>query len=80
MTPEMIGRVRQAFDAAQRILLTTHQSPDGDGLGSQVALAAFLRSAGKEVVILNPDPVPDRYRASHHFHHQRQQATPLHVE
>ena len=62
MTPETIHRVRQAFDAAQRILLTTHQNPDGDGLGSQVALAALLRSRGKEVVILNPDPVPDRYR------------------
>jgi phosphoesterase RecJ-like protein len=62
MTPETIGRVRQAFAGARRILLTTHQNSDGDGLGSQVALAAYLRSVGKEVVILNPDPVPERYR------------------
>ncbi|HEU5179693.1 MAG TPA: bifunctional oligoribonuclease/PAP phosphatase NrnA [Candidatus Polarisedimenticolia bacterium] len=62
MTPEIIARIRQALGGAGRILLTTHQNPDGDGLGSQVALTAYLRSIGKEVVILNPDPVPERYR------------------
>jgi phosphoesterase RecJ-like protein len=33
----------------QRFLLTTHVRPDGDGLGSQTALAEVLRRRGKEV-------------------------------
>jgi phosphoesterase RecJ-like protein len=41
-----------------RLLLTTHVNPDGDGLGSEVALALWLRSLGKQVRILNDSPVP----------------------
>lgn len=42
----------------QRILITTHLNPDGDGLGSQVALAGFLRQLGKTVIMINPNPTP----------------------
>jgi len=37
-----------------------HARPDGDCIGSQVALARVLRARGHEVVCLNPDPVPRR--------------------
>ena len=43
---------------AQRFLLLGHRSPDGDCAGSQAALAGVLESLGKEVWILNPDPLP----------------------
>lgn len=46
---------------AQRILLTGHEAPDGDCVGSQAALARVLRSMGKLVWVLNPDPVDDKY-------------------
>ncbi|HPG41174.1 MAG TPA: bifunctional oligoribonuclease/PAP phosphatase NrnA [bacterium] len=42
----------------QRFLLSTHLNPDGDGLGSQVALAACLRQMGKTVILKNPNPTP----------------------
>jgi len=42
----------------QRFLLATHLNPDGDGLGSQVALAACLRQMGKTVILKNPNPTP----------------------
>ena len=45
-----------------RFLLSTHRAPDGDGIGSMLALAGVLRTLGKEVVLYNPDPVPVRYR------------------
>ena len=32
----------------RRILLTTHENPDGDGVGAAVALAHYLRILGKE--------------------------------
>lgn len=53
-----LAAVREALDRAQRIVLTTHQRPDGDALGSEIALAHALRARGKEVVILNADPAP----------------------
>ena len=45
----------------KRFLLTTHVNPDGDGLGSQLALARVLRSLGKEVILANADPVARRF-------------------
>ena len=62
MNQELIEKVRRELQRARKILLTTHQNPDGDGLGSEVALASHLKRLGKEVAILNPDEVPERYR------------------
>lgn len=42
---------------AQRFLLIGHRSPDGDCAGSEAALAGALESLGKQVWILNPDPL-----------------------
>ncbi len=50
----------QAFidvlDGEQAFLLAGHEHPDGDCLGSQVALYHLLKGRGKRVVICNPDP------------------------
>ena len=45
----------------QSFLLTSHARPDGDSLGSQLALAAALRQLGKQVRIINSDPAPALY-------------------
>ena len=42
----------------RRLLLTTHINPDGDGLGSEAAMALWLRAQGKSVRVLNDSPVP----------------------
>ncbi|MCY2957944.1 MAG: bifunctional oligoribonuclease/PAP phosphatase NrnA [Planctomycetota bacterium] len=41
----------------QGFLLTGHERPDGDCLGAQVALFHLLKALGKDVVIVNPDPI-----------------------
>jgi phosphoesterase RecJ-like protein len=46
---------------ATQIILTTHENSDGDGLGSEVALAIALKALGKEVSIFNPSEVPPNY-------------------
>ncbi len=43
----------------QHYAITTHIRPDGDAIGSQLALGRFLRKLGKEVVLVNADPAPD---------------------
>ncbi len=59
----------QSFDAFNALLtdagsavLSTHINPDGDGLGSQLALASFLESRDIRTTILNADRVPSSYR------------------
>jgi phosphoesterase RecJ-like protein len=59
---ETFAAARSLIEGAQRIVLTTHVQPDGDGIGSEVALARWLRSQGKDVTILNPNPTPRRFR------------------
>lgn len=41
-----------------RIILTAHYGPEGDSIGSQLAMYFLLRRSGKQVVIYNHDPVP----------------------
>jgi len=43
-------------------LLATHLNPDGDAIGSALALANALASMGKEVHVYNKDLVPEFYR------------------
>ena len=50
------------FQPGQRVCLTTHVNPDGDGLGSEVGLAYLLRARGLEVSVTNPTPTPARFQ------------------
>jgi phosphoesterase RecJ-like protein len=43
-------------------LISVHVSPDGDALGSQLALMLALKKLKKTVTVHNLDPVPDIYR------------------
>lgn len=43
------------------ILLTTHVQPDGDGIGSEIALYRHLIQRGKKAWIINPSPTPEKF-------------------
>ncbi len=43
---------------AHRVLITSHRNPDGDALGSELALATLAGELGVEAVIVNRDPAP----------------------
>lgn len=49
------------LDDAANVVLTTHVNADGDGAGSQAALAAWLLGRGKKVSIANPTSFPSRF-------------------
>ncbi len=55
------AQVLQKLKGAKSILITGHERPDGDCIGSAVGLCSALRAAGYNARILNADPVPDRY-------------------
>ncbi len=53
---EPLRRIRDEIRRRQTFLITSHSKPDGDSIGSQVALAGALRALGKNVRIVNCDP------------------------
>jgi len=48
--------------APRRCVVTSHIRPDGDAIGSALALALALRSLGHTVTVLNEDGLPDNLR------------------
>jgi phosphoesterase RecJ-like protein len=50
--------VQTALERHRRCLISTHVNPEGDALGSALALAHALRGMGKEALVVNRDPVP----------------------
>ncbi|MBI4032264.1 DHH family phosphoesterase [Candidatus Berkelbacteria bacterium] len=48
--------------SAKRIVVVSHQNPDGDAIGSTLALTLALRKLGKDVQALCADPVPPTFR------------------
>lgn len=60
--PELAERLRALLPALsqRKIAVIGHARPDGDCIGSQVALARVLAATGVEAVCVNADPVPRR--------------------
>jgi phosphoesterase RecJ-like protein len=57
-----LERLLEAVQGAQRIALITHVNADGDGAGSEIAVASWLKELGKTVHITNPTIFPETYR------------------
>ncbi|MDR5704216.1 MAG: bifunctional oligoribonuclease/PAP phosphatase NrnA, partial [Armatimonadota bacterium] len=57
-----LQRIATTLAEARTILIICHISPDGDCLGSSLALAFALGRLGKEVSVGSPDGVPEIYR------------------
>jgi len=56
--------VKKAIDIIKKynkFLIVSHKYPDGDSIGSQIALALGLLKIGKKAYIYNEDPPTDRY-------------------
>lgn len=62
MRSKEFNHFKRLLQQAKTVLLSTHQLPDGDGLGTESALYYYLKKAGKKVTVLNPDPTPPRYQ------------------
>src|SRR5918995_4992078 len=61
---QVVGELR----SADKLLLTTHENPDGDALGSLLAMHGMLTQLGKDsLMYMSPDefPLPWEYRGFH---------------
>jgi bifunctional oligoribonuclease and PAP phosphatase NrnA len=57
----VIERIRDEIARRQRFVISSHVRPDGDSIGSQLALAAALDSLGKSARIVNSDAAPAQF-------------------
>jgi phosphoesterase RecJ-like protein len=56
-----LREIVRAFRKYDDYILSTHNNPDGDGIGAELALSFGLKKLGKKVVIANSDPYPENY-------------------
>ena len=53
-----IQHIVDAIRARRRFVLSSHSRPDGDSIGSQLAMAYALRALDKTATVVNADPAP----------------------
>lgn len=59
VTNTSLGEIAGRLHGAQSIVVLSHLRPDGDAIGSQLALTLALRGLGKDVRAFNEDGVPE---------------------
>ena len=59
---ELWKNLKNKVDNSNRIFLSTHINPDGDGLGSEIAFYYYLKSINKECKIINISKIEDNYQ------------------
>jgi len=55
---EKISTLKTQLSQTKKIVITAHKSPDGDSIGSSLALYHYLIKKGYDVVVCHPDPAP----------------------
>jgi len=55
-------RIKDRIHAAHRVLITSHIRPDGDAIGSSLALGLALLDAGKQVQVVLSDGIPFNFK------------------
>ncbi|HEY7534698.1 MAG TPA: bifunctional oligoribonuclease/PAP phosphatase NrnA [Thermodesulfobacteriota bacterium] len=53
-----LEKIISVISVGKRFLITSHENPDGDAIGSMLALGLALEHLGKEIVYYNNDGVP----------------------
>ncbi|TET17312.1 MAG: bifunctional oligoribonuclease/PAP phosphatase NrnA [Candidatus Cloacimonadota bacterium] len=58
----MIKEIKTFFNKHKHFLIATHLEPDGDAIGSELAMALQLKKLSKSVSLINPEAVPQKYQ------------------
>ena len=59
LTEEQLNRFTSLVDNATNVVVCAHMSPDGDAIGSTLALKHWLTRKGKHVTVVVPNIFPD---------------------
>ncbi|MDX2362800.1 MAG: bifunctional oligoribonuclease/PAP phosphatase NrnA [Crocinitomicaceae bacterium] len=52
-------KIVDLIEQSEKIVITSHRSPDGDSIGSSLGLYRFIKALGKNAEICHPDPCPN---------------------
>tara|TARA_B110000263_G_scaffold203499_1_gene183503 strand:+ start:206 stop:1189 length:984 start_codon:yes stop_codon:yes gene_type:complete len=55
----MITEINKIIENSNKIVLSTHEKPDADGIGSAIAFYYYLKTLNKEVRIIQPSKFPE---------------------
>jgi phosphoesterase RecJ-like protein len=58
----ILREIAETVRRGRRFLIASHENPEGDAVGSILALGGALRQLGKNVTLFNPDPIPEVLR------------------
>ncbi len=58
MNPEDIGLVKEFLSTPKKIIITPHKNPDGDAIGSALALWHYLKQKGHSAIVIVPNDFP----------------------
>jgi len=78
-----MNEIKTILSEAKNIVITTHKSPDGDAIGSSLALFHFLKKLNKQVTVIVPDSFPKFLNWMEgtgeilHYDKQKEQAIPI---
>ncbi|MFH1222915.1 MAG: DHH family phosphoesterase, partial [Pseudomonadota bacterium] len=59
---KLVSKIADSIQAAENILITIHESPDGDAVGSMLALNDVLKLMKKNIFMYSPDVIPMKLR------------------
>jgi phosphoesterase RecJ-like protein len=68
---EPILALLEQFRSHRRFLITSHARPDGDAIGSVLAMAEILEQMGRECIVVFADEIPAIYRTMPNIHRVR---------
>ena len=57
--PELLAQARAFINNHNRFVVTAHMSPDGDAVGSALAMKQYLEAKGKQATVVLNDPPGD---------------------
>lgn len=58
LSEKTLRRLQQLINSVKSVAITCHLSPDGDAVGSALALCHVMRRLGKDAIVVTPDMVP----------------------
>lgn len=58
---DYFANLKKYLNTYDHFIISTHESPDPDGLGAEIAFKEFLLQLGKQAIIINSDPTPSKF-------------------
>lgn len=59
ISEDQVQKAKQLLKKANNVAILSHQGPDGDAVGSTLAMANFLQQQGKHIQVIYPDAFPE---------------------